>query len=225
MLGCDDFQAGGVDVGWLERTELAPRSAPEPALLAAAFDAALPAAEGTIGGWRSSGAATQRLALHGDEHSVALHSAVGSEAAWLASLDGGEPIHAEARRLDAAIELIVGGQRETWSVQRSRWGVVVSNGERSWAFTTGERDRSAGTRRRAGGSNAIHAPMPGTIVAVLVGEGDLVEVGQTLVVLEAMKMEHLLPAPSGGRVAAVRCAAGATVEEGELLIEVGADDA
>ena len=66
--------------------------------------------------------------------------------------------------------------------------------------------------------------MPGTIAAVLVAEGDLVEAGQTLVVLEAMKMEHLLPALAGGRVASVRCEAGATVEEGQLLVEVVADE-
>ena len=220
VLGSDDFRSGGVDVGWLERTELGPRDTPTAALIAAALDAALPRIEGATGGWRSSGDTTARLALHGSEHTVTLQRVVGANATWEASVDGDANTTVNAHRTADGLELSIDRSRQSWSTQRSRWGVIVGDGDRSWAFTTAERDRSAGTRRRSGGSNAVHAPMPGTIAAVLVAEGDLVEAGQTLVVLEAMKMEHLLPALAGGRVASVRCEAGATVEEGQLLVEV-----
>ena len=62
--------------------------------------------------------------------------------------------------------------------------------------------------------------MPGKVVAVLVAEGDVVEVGQALVVLEAMKMESTLAAEVAGRVRAVRAVAGALVTAGDLLVEI-----
>ena len=224
VLRSEEFSAGGVDINWLERAELPQPDAPAPALLAAALDAALPRAEGAVGGWRSSGGVNARFAFQGREYEVGLDRAIGSQAVWRARIDGGEIGSIAARRTADGVELTADVRRGVWSVRRSAHGVRVSDGQRSWAFTMGERDRSAGGRRRAGGTNAIHAPMPGTIAAVLVAEGDVVEAGQTLVVLEAMKMEHLLPTPAAGRVAAVRCAPGATVEEGELLIEVVAGE-
>ena len=226
VLRSNDFRAGGVDINWLERAELDPPTAPPEALLAAALDAALPHAEGAIGGWRSSGEIAARLAFHGREHDVALRRVAGSATSWQASVDGLEVGQIDAQRSAYGVELAVnladGGRHAEWTVARASTGVRVSNGRRSWAFTESERERSASARRRSSGANAIHAPLPGTIAAVLVGEGDAVEAGQTLAVLEAMKMEHLLPAPSPGRVAAVHCAIGATVEEGDLLIELAA---
>ena len=63
--------------------------------------------------------------------------------------------------------------------------------------------------------------MPGTIIAVLVAEGDEVAAGQTLAIMEAMKIEHLLTTPNAGIVRAVHTTAGATVDESETLIELG----
>ena len=218
------FGAGGVDINWLEQAELDPPEAPVDALLAAALDAALPAVAGALGGWRSSGETVVRLTFQGREHEVAVQREIGATTGWLVRVDDAELGQVEARRTAEGVELARGGLRRRWSVRRSRGGVRVVGGGGEWALAAAERDRSAGGRRRSGGANAIHAPMPGTIAALLVGEGDAVEAGQALVVLEAMKMEHLLPAPAGGRVSAVHCAAGATVEEGELLVELTADE-
>jgi 3-methylcrotonyl-CoA carboxylase alpha subunit len=60
--------------------------------------------------------------------------------------------------------------------------------------------------------------MPGKVLRVLVTEGDLVETGATLVILEAMKMEHAIKAPHAGRVHEVRTRAGDQVEGGQLLV-------
>jgi 3-methylcrotonyl-CoA carboxylase alpha subunit len=68
-------------------------------------------------------------------------------------------------------------------------------------------------------SGRILAPMPGKVVAVLTREGALVERGQPLLILEAMKMEHSILAPVDGTVSALRYAAGELVSEGaELLL-------
>ena len=67
---------------------------------------------------------------------------------------------------------------------------------------------------------SLHAPMPGRIVKVLVGEGDEVTDGQVLIVLEAMKMEHSLRAPYDGIVQSVAAASGDQVEAGQVLVVV-----
>jgi len=80
----------------------------------------------------------------------------------------------------------------------------------------------------AGGEGGFRAPMPGVVLEVSCAAGDRVEAGQTLVVLEAMKMEHRVTAPSAGRVEGVLVVTGQQVENGALLVvfeEVDADGA
>ena len=66
----------------------------------------------------------------------------------------------------------------------------------------------------------VTCPLPGTILAVNVKEGDTVAAGQTVVVLEAMKMENNIDAERGGVVKQVLVAAGATVMEGNVLLVI-----
>ena len=72
----------------------------------------------------------------------------------------------------------------------------------------------------SGGDGTISAPMQGTIVKVLVSAGDVVEPGQALLVLEAMKMENHINAERGGTVAEVRVSAGETVGTGDVLVVI-----
>ena len=66
--------------------------------------------------------------------------------------------------------------------------------------------------------DALAAPMPATVAAVLVRPGAVVAAGDTLVRLEAMKMELAIRAPAAGRVAAVGCRAGELVQPGRPLV-------
>ena len=79
------------------------------------------------------------------------------------------------------------------------------------------------------GSEIVHgglvAPMPGVVLEVRCAPGDRVEARQTLVVLEAMKMEHHVKAPADGVVSEVRVSVGQHVESGTLLVEFEAADA
>ena len=68
-----------------------------------------------------------------------------------------------------------------------------------------------------GGSGTVAVPMQGTIVKVLVVEGDIVEVGQTVCVLEAMKMENNVNAEKAGTVKEVRVAPGESVGPGDVI--------
>jgi len=70
--------------------------------------------------------------------------------------------------------------------------------------------------------NAIHAPMACTVVEVLVANGQAVRAGQSLLIVEAMKMEHEICAEAEARVVAVHVQAGESVAEGDLLVRLGA---
>jgi acetyl-CoA/propionyl-CoA carboxylase biotin carboxyl carrier protein len=72
-------------------------------------------------------------------------------------------------------------------------------------------------RRHGGGSGTVAAPMQGTIVKVLVAQGDTVELGQTLLVLEAMKMENNIVSETEGTVAELRVSTGQSVGTGDVL--------
>ena len=77
-----------------------------------------------------------------------------------------------------------------------------------------------GGRKQAGGPGDVTTNMPGNIVDVLVAEGDEVKAGQPVLVIEAMKMESEVQAPSGGTVQDIFVAKGDRVTPGEVLIEV-----
>ena len=70
------------------------------------------------------------------------------------------------------------------------------------------------------GSQKISVPMPGKVIAVLVSEGDTVDKGQGLVIVEAMKMENEVKTPITGTVKQIRVKAGETVEGGAVLVIV-----
>ncbi|BFM17993.1 geranyl-CoA carboxylase subunit apha [Maricurvus nonylphenolicus] len=74
------------------------------------------------------------------------------------------------------------------------------------------------------GSGQAKASMDGAIVEVLVSEGDTVEAGQTLVVLEAMKMEHAIKAGISGTVSVISCNAGQQVKSKQLLVTVEGEE-
>jgi len=79
--------------------------------------------------------------------------------------------------------------------------------------------RRAGRRGVEGRLN-IAAPMPGKVVRVLVAQGDTVEAGQGLLVVEAMKMQNEMKAPKAGRVVSLTAREGATVAAGEVLAAI-----
>jgi 3-methylcrotonyl-CoA carboxylase alpha subunit len=72
----------------------------------------------------------------------------------------------------------------------------------------------------ASNQSALSTPMPGTVTQVLVKEGDSVEAGQTVVCIEAMKMEHSVKAPQAGSVRAIHVAVNDTTQENQVLIEL-----
>ena len=71
------------------------------------------------------------------------------------------------------------------------------------------------------GAGTVAAPMPGTVLDIMVKEGDVVKSGQVCVILEAMKMENELPAPCDGTVKSVNVTKGASVNTADVLVVIG----
>ena len=69
--------------------------------------------------------------------------------------------------------------------------------------------------------NAIKAPLPGTITAINVKEGDKVNVGDVVIVLEAMKMQNNIEAEYAGTVTSIKVVTGDAVMEGSVLLTIG----
>jgi pyruvate carboxylase subunit B len=122
-------------------------------------------------------------------------------------------------------QLLLDGEPSTLSVSsagRGRW-VILERGERLELEVLDERARhirslTAGADQKKA-ADVLKAPMPGLVVRLQVQPGDRVTPGLGLVVLEAMKMENELKASAAGVVKAVRVAAGAAVEKGQVLVE------
>jgi biotin carboxyl carrier protein len=100
-------------------------------------------------------------------------------------------------------------------------GAVIVCGHR---FEIEVRDPRRYSRQSAagahGGVQRVTAPMPGKVVRVLVSVGDVVEAGQGIVVVEAMKMQNEMKAARPGKIANISVQAGATVTAGEVLVSI-----
>lgn len=109
-----------------------------------------------------------------------------------------------------------------------RWTVAVAGpADERWISIDGqsyliEIAAEGGSRKktRGGGHDAMMAPMPATVVKLLVEPGGHVAEGDTLIVLEAMKMELAVRAPKAGVISKIHCRVGELVQPGVALLEL-----
>jgi len=138
----------------------------------------------------------------------------------------GTPHAVDLIRLDGAIaslRFVADGRSYQISFDRGNnhhWRIGVVDREFTFEVLTPVEAIDATTGAAGRGASELTAPIPGKVVAVKVAEGDMVEEGQSLVVLEAMKMENELTAEQKGAVAAVHVAPGDTVDAGTVLVEL-----
>jgi biotin carboxyl carrier protein len=143
-------------------------------------------------------------------------------------------------RQDGAFIVRAGGVTSRFRLSRLEQGVywiesaghteivrVVRAGTRTFLYMDGytlEYTTSADVDPRSASPIAagddLTAPMPGAVTQVLVREGDEIVRGQALVIVEAMKMEHVIRAPRAGSVRAVRTRPGDQVDAGAVLVEI-----
>ena len=122
------------------------------------------------------------------------------------------------RAQEGKLELLIDGERVT--------AYVSSDGAKRWVTINGQTvvlTKASGAKRRSMGhdhASELAAPMPGQVRGVNVSEGETVTKGQTLLVLEAMKMEIRIQAPNDGKVRKLYVEQGQTVEREQILIEI-----
>lgn len=150
--------------------------------------------------------------------------------------EGVEGITLDGKRVAARLERVNGTPVLVLVVDhRKRRVLAERNGKGSWRLGLGgavleaevvdERTKAVremtGARAAPPGPKPIVAPMPGMVVKVEVAEGDRVEAGEGVVIVEAMKMENELRASAAGVVSRVRVRAGDAVDKGQILVELG----
>jgi acetyl/propionyl-CoA carboxylase alpha subunit len=138
----------------------------------------------------------------------------------------GEPEDSAIER--PAVEL-VGIAPGTYSVslEGRTWRVYVAGTrDHCWLFCDGDVyegevvAEDAPQRTRSAAHSSLAAPMPATVVRILIARGDAVREGDTLLMLEAMKMELPIKAPRDAIVSAILCKEGELVQPGSPLLEL-----
>jgi biotin carboxyl carrier protein len=118
------------------------------------------------------------------------------------------------------VSLLIAGRSHEAGLEKRPGGftVVLADDVVGVDLAEASRGEAPAARRTAGGPVEVKAPMPGKVVRVLVGPGEMAAAGQGLVVVEAMKMENELRAPRAGRIKEVTVSEGQAVETGALLV-------
>ncbi len=212
-----DFAAGHFDTGFIARTPhlLAPTPAPDAAVIAAAVLGLIGDPPSLRDPWAAGD--SWRLNLQGARHlqldPVGAISARPQGRLW--RLTWGET--AVLARLEPGRVVVDGVTRAVTVVAQPNGIVVIADGT-SHGFA--QIDTLAPPETAARGGGRVVAPIPGRVAAVLVTVGDAVTAGQTLVVMEAMKMEISLTAPAAGKVTSLHAVPGDMVGEGVELVVV-----
>ncbi|WP_329460327.1 acetyl/propionyl/methylcrotonyl-CoA carboxylase subunit alpha [Streptomyces sp. NBC_01497] len=248
LLGHPRVAAGDLDTGLVEEEAggLLPDGVPPEVYATAALLRAGRAGTGTgrdtqhgaAVGWRDPFSASDGWRLGGTPAWVPYHFRVpgeepvtvrvrgdevrvGDDAAAVARLVGADPGSGGAP-LDAGTPYT--GTEYAGTVHRF---AALSTGDAVWLGRDGDswelRDHDpveAGRSAAAGGGGSLTAPMPGTVTVVKVATGDAVTAGQSLLVVEAMKMEHVVSAPYAGTVTQLDVRPGSTVAMDQVLAVV-----
>jgi acetyl-CoA/propionyl-CoA carboxylase biotin carboxyl carrier protein len=196
------------------------------------------------GGWRVGEPAWTAWRMTVDGSSVTSTEPVevrarGRAADAVVAVDGAEPVAARtvARpgqlRLDEAdaarpvtagvgarVPVTVDGVTRSYAVALAGDTLWLGRDGQAWAVREQAPLDAAAAQAAAGSGGPVVSPMPGTVTLVEVAEGQAVTAGQRLVVVEAMKMEHVLAAPVDGTVRDLRAKPGGTVAKDAVLLVV-----
>jgi acetyl-CoA/propionyl-CoA carboxylase, biotin carboxylase, biotin carboxyl carrier protein len=230
LAGSAVYRDGDIDTAWLDSHPGQPSlPVPDVAWYHAAWAFVNAGLGGGVGplstpdGWRLAGGAAPipvTLVLrghHGDAGAGTRTLSVDPRRGVLTS-DGRDVVASAIRRTGPEVVLEVDGQVETGHVLVRPNSVLVACHGQTYTFSRPDLFGPAAAADLHDGS--ISAPMPGTVLAVNVSPGSVVHEGETVVVLEAMKMELALKAPFAGTVASVATTAGQQVDLGTELLRV-----
>ncbi len=224
------FAAGETTTGFLEEHGLTkPEEEPTPpreaVLLAAAGELAGGGAPDgdpfEAGPWRLGGAAHLVYGGADGEREVLVSRTGRAASVWKMVADGEASVVEVLATASGSLRISVDGRVVEGGFARDEGGLAwVSLDGVSYRFEKPGPPSAEGDTVGASGGASLVAPMPGTVVKVMVEEGDEVEEGQPLLVLEAMKMEQTVSAPYAGIVDALPYGEGELVGGGAVLAEV-----
>src|SRR4051794_7146745 len=237
ILREEEFLDGATDTAYLERHDPVSLGASpvgqgdrvvHAVAAALAVQASRRAAARVLGGlpsgWRNNPSQRQEVSLRptggGEPVTVSyLFGRAGAVAIAVDGLDVDVTLHTATA---GTVDLSVDGVRRRCDVAIDNDAVDVDSAAGWTAYIVEPRFAEPDAGHAAG---SLVAPMPGSVVRVLVQAGADVTAGQALVVLEAMKMEHTVAAPTTGTVAEVRVQPGRQVEAGTVLVVVAEEEA
>ncbi|MEU4653697.1 biotin carboxylase N-terminal domain-containing protein [Streptomyces sp. NPDC023723] len=208
LLAHPDVVAGRLDTGLVERevASLVPAGVPEEVYEAAAavrLDALTPKGDG----WTDPFAVPNGWRLGGAPQPIAFPLRV----------TGLEPVTHTPRGTrtvtDHTVTVTLDGVRHTFH----RAGDWLGRDGAAWQVRDHDPVAASLTRAARAGADSLTAPMPGTVTVVKAAVGDEVAAGQSLLVVEAMKMEHVISAPHAGTVTELDVAPGTTVAMDQVL--------
>ncbi|MFI0085651.1 ATP-binding protein [Streptomyces bobili] len=200
--------SGELDTGLVERVmdDLVPTDVPEEVYEAAAA-VRLEGLRPSGAGWTDPFSVPSGWRLGGQHRPVAFPLRV----------PGLEPVTREVRGAhtvtDDRVGVTLDGVRHTFE----RAGDWLGREGDAWQVRDHDPVAAALTGAAHAGADSLTAPMPGTVTVVKVAVGDEVSAGQSLLVVEAMKMEHVISAPHAGTVAELDVTAGTTVAMDQVL--------
>jgi len=230
LLAGDDVRAGRLDTGLVERVRQRHTGGGEPdahVLAAAALVRRLARepAGGVVDpfaipdGWRLGEPAWTPVELAWGDEGRATVAVRGPLEALQVRVDDGAPRDVAARRDGDWLAVTLDGVTRRVLTADADGELWVARAGHTWALR--ERSPLAAARTVAPDeAGPLVAPLPGTVADVAVAAGEAVEAGQTLMVVEAMKMRHPVTAPRAGRVAVVHAAEGEQVAIQQPLIEL-----
>jgi propionyl-CoA carboxylase alpha chain len=228
ILREDEFAAGAIDTGYLERhpyDELVPVRADARAvhaLAAALADQAdrrrqAPVLAGLPSGFRNNPSAPQTASY--ELNGTAVEVTYRFDRDGLTAAVAGQPVPG-ARVLSATpdrVDLVCAGIRRIVAVTRIGTTAYVDSPLGHDVLAEVERFPDPSAAAHAG---SLLAPMPGTVVRVTAAVGDSVEAGTAIITIEAMKMEHAIRTPAPGVVTALPVSVGTQVDSGTVLAVV-----
>ncbi|MFI1648033.1 biotin carboxylase N-terminal domain-containing protein [Streptomyces avidinii] len=247
LLAHPDVVSGDLDTGLVERdlAELLPEGVPDEVYVAAALLAqpAAPQQEGWVdpfdaaSGWRLGGtpawtvhhfrlpgqdAVEVRSRRSGSDTELALAASPAIEARGPGQSPGAPARARIITRTPDTVTVELDGVTHRFSHATSPEGTWLGRDADSWHVQ--HHDPVSAHGAASAGANTLAAPMPGTVTVVKVAVGDRVTAGQSLLVVEAMKMEHVISAPHAGTVTELDVTPGTTVAMDQILAVVTPDE-
>jgi geranyl-CoA carboxylase alpha subunit len=173
--------------------------------------------------WSSSGALTWPLKLEVGGKTIMRTVTIPGPRRY--RIDGGDAsceLQIAAAAANGPVRFILGGQDRSAEFAFAGDSLHLKLGAFDFAVRETLYEPPASTSAAGGSDTELRAPMNGKVVAVLVAEGDVVDKGQRLVVVEAMKMQHEMAAQAAGRIVRLAVKPGDQVATRQLLVELDA---